>query len=727
MYAKVLVEIESKSVDKMFCYKVPSIYQEKIEVGERVRVSFGSRTIEGFVMELTDICDTEKEIKEIISLVDDMPLFNEEMLLVGKKISQMTLCPLIQAYQSMLPKALKASVKTNISIKKNRYLVLNISEEEALLFLENNRFEKQKEIIRTLLKEKKLEISSLSSSVHTLIKHNIVKIEYEETYRYQYENKELDKKIKLNEEQEKAVLEVTTHLCSSSTYLLYGVTGSGKTEVYMHIIKKVRDLGKTALMLVPEISLTTQMIARLKMRFGDDVAVLHSALSDTEKYDEYRKIKNEKVHIVVGARSAVFAPLKNIGIIIMDEEHVSTYKQDTSPRYHAKDVAQMRSLYHKCPLLLGSATPSLESYARALKGVYHLLELKTRANQKALPTITCIDMKKEFRKKNVIFSSLLKEKIQDRLQKKDQIILLLNRRGYSPLLSCPSCGYVVKCPNCDVTLTYHKTSSMLRCHYCGYATSFPKECPHCHEHALKDFGLGTEKVEEELIQLFPQARILRMDLDTTSKKGSHEKMIRAFSEHQYDILVGTQMISKGLDFPLVTLVGVLNADMSLNIPDFRSSERTFQLLCQVSGRSGRSDKEGEVIIQAMNCDHYSIRYAQKHDYVGFFQEEMNIRKILKYSPYYFITLVKIASKDYLLGMEEARKVSSYLKNHCDEKTIILGPTPCNVLKIKNIYYFQCIIKYKKDENLMHTLKFLDDKYKNDNKINIFVDIDPLRL
>lgn len=727
MYANVLVEIGAKAVDKMFCYKVPIDYQDKIQVGQRVKVSFGPRIIEGFVMELMSTCDTEKEVKEILSLVDEEPLFNEEMLLLGKKISKMTLCPLIQAYQSMLPKALKASIKTNISIKKNRYLVLNISEEEALLFLKESRYEKQKEIIRLLLEQKKLFISSLNSSVNTLVKNNIVKIEYEEAYRYQYEGKKQDKKVELNEEQRNAFKEVTSHLDSSITYLLYGVTGSGKTEVYMHIIKEVIDKNKTAIMLVPEISLTAQMIERFKSRFGDDVAVLHSALSDAERYDEYRKIKEGKVHIVVGARSAVFAPLENIGVIIIDEEHVSTYKQDSSPRYHARDVAQMRSAYHHCPVILGSATPSLESYARSLKGVYHLLELKKRANQKALPVITCVDMKKEYQKRNMIFSSLLKEKITDRLKKQEQVILLLNRRGYSSVLNCPSCGYVAKCPNCDVTLTFHKSSSILRCHYCGYGNVLTEKCPSCHENTLKDFGIGTEKVEEELKKEFPCARVVRMDLDTTSKKGSHEKMIREFSEHQYDILVGTQMISKGLDFPLVTLVGVLNADMSLNIPDFRSSERTFQLLCQVSGRSGRSDKEGEVVIQAINHEHYSIKYAQKHDYIGFFKEEMNIRKILKYSPYYFITLVKIASKDYQMGMEEARKVASYLKRNCDEKTIILGPTPCNVLKVNNIYYFQCIIKYKKDEKLFHTLKFIDDKYKNDNKVNIFVDIDPLRL
>ena len=362
----------------------------------------------------------------------------------------------------------------------------------------------------------------------------------------------------------------------------------------MNVIDRVVNKGKSAIMLVPEISLTPQIVDRFVSRFGNKVAILHSGLSDGERYDEYRKIINGDVSIVVGARSAVFAPLKDIGVIIIDEEHSSTYKQDNNPRYHARDVAILRSKYHKCPLVLGSATPSLESMARAGNKVYELICLKKRANGGTLPNVSIVDMKKEIKRGNYIISSLLDEKIKEKLSNKEQIILFLNRRGYSSIYTCNSCGNVSKCPRCDISLTYHKSSGMLRCHYCGYAIRKYSECPICHGRDLNDYGLGTEQLEEEIKNKY-HARVVRMDMDTTSRKGTHQKIINDFGNYKYDILIGTQMVSKGLDFPLVTLVGVINADASLNIPDFRSSERTFQLLCQVSGRAGRKDKEGEVL------------------------------------------------------------------------------------------------------------------------------------
>lgn len=725
MYAKVITEITAKAVDKTFTYKVPERLK-KIKVGARVKIPFGKRELEGFVVELT----TQKEdyeLKEITSLVDEEPILTEEMLLLGKILSEKLLCSKISIYQAMLPKALKASYKTEIKKKMSSYLVLDWSKEKVEEYLENCHFEKQKEILMLLLKNKECLIKRQDSSIKTILKKEIAHLEQRESYRYSFETEKKDCPVTLNEEQQYAVNKVLNTLGLHKVFLLYGITGSGKTEVYMNIIKEAIKKNKTAIMLVPEISLTPQIVERFVLRFGKDVAILHSGLNDGERYDEYRKIQNGDVHIVVGARSAIFAPIKNIGVIIIDEEHSSTYKQDNHPRYHARDVAILRGKYHHAPVVLGSATPSLESMARAGKKVYELLTLKTRAGKGSLPQVHIVDMKQEVKKKNFIFSELLLQKIQEKLDKKEQIILFLNRRGYTSLSSCGNCGAVMKCPNCDISLTYHKTSNMLRCHYCGYATKKVTICPKCHSTNMKDFGLGTQKLEEELHHLFKNARIVRMDMDTTSKKGAHQKIIEDFGNGLYDILVGTQMIAKGLDFKKVTLVGVMNADASLNIPDFRSSERTFQLLCQVSGRAGRGEDKGEVIIQSYNNNHYSITLAKHHDYIRFYQEEMKIRKQLNYSPYYYIILIRISTKDYELSFQEAKKVGEYLRSHLSKTTYILGPAMASVFRVDNVYYQQCIIKYQKDENLKSTLLSLDNHYKGLSKVSLEIDINPNRL
>ena len=494
----------------------------------------------------------------------------------------------------------------------------------------------------------------------------------------------------------------------------------------MNIISKVIDKNKKAIMLVPEISLTPQIVSRFVNRFGSQVAILHSGLSDTERYDEYRKIKEGKVSIVVGARSAIFAPFSDIGVIIIDEEHTATYKQENHPRYHARDIAILRSKYHNCPVILGSATPSLESFARALNKNYELLTLKKRANNMVLPKVNVVDMKDEVKKGNFTFSELLVDKINEKISKGEQVILLLNRRGYSSMIRCSNCGEVEKCPRCDISLTYHKSSDSLRCHYCNYTKKAPSECVKCGSKDIKGIGLGTEKLEQEIIDKF-KARVIRMDADTTLKKGMHEKIIKDFGEGKYDILLGTQMIAKGLDFPKVTLVGVINADISLCVPDFRSSERTFQLLSQVAGRAGRGEYPGEVIIQTYNSEHYSIVYAKEHNYLDFYKEEMKIRKALNYSPYYFITLVKISCKDYEEGFKNANKIGEYLRKNLESDTIILGPTMASMFKVNNIYNYQCIIKYKKDVKLKEVLKYIDEFYKNISNVNVEIDVDPIRL
>ena len=724
MYANVIIQYGNKAVDREFTYIVPNLFRDKIRVGHRVRVLFNNREIEGFVLSLVNEYNGKYELNEIISLVDEEPILNKEMLYLGDEICNKTLCSKISAYQVMLPKALKASDTTNIGIKKNRYIVLNKNIEEIDEYISKCRYENQINILNELKDKGKILLKNKISGIDTLVKNEIIRFEYEESYRYSANASGRYKIVTLNDDQNNVVENVK--LDSYDTYLLYGVTGSGKTEVYMELIDRVLNMDKTAIMLVPEISLTPQIVDRFVTRFGDNVAILHSGLSDTERYDEYRKIIDGRVKIVVGARSAIFAPLKDLGIIVIDEEHTSTYKQDNHPRYNAKDVAILRGKYNNCPVIFGSATPSLETFARATNNVYKLLTLTRRAGNGRLPNVNIVDMKNEIKSGNFVLSKLLIDKINDRIAKHEQVILLLNRRGYSSMLTCRDCGSVLKCPNCDISLTYHKTSNTNRCHYCNYSVKNVRTCLECGSDNIKDYGLGTEKLEEELNKLF-NARIVRMDIDTTSRKGMHEKIINDFGEHKYDILVGTQMIAKGLDFPLVSLVGVINADTSLNIPDFRSAESTFQLLSQVSGRAGRSDLAGEVVIQTYNPEHYSIRYAKEHDYLNFYKEEMEIRKALCYSPYFYITLVNISSREYELGFKEANKIGEYLRKNLSNGTRVLGPSMANIFRINNIYHYQCIIKYKKDDKLNKVLRDIDNIYKTNNKVDVDIDVDPVRV
>ena len=474
---------------------------------------------------------------------------------------------------------------------------------------------------------------------------------------------------------------------------------------------------------MPEISLTPQIINRFTSYF-DKIAVLHSKLSDSEKYDEWRKINEGKVNIVIGARSAVFAPLKNIGVIIIDEEHSSSYKQENTPRYNAIDVAKVRSKTHNCPLILGSATPTMESYTRALNGEYKLLTLDKRYNEMT-PEIEVIDMNKEFRKANDYMSNTLIDAIKEVILKKEQVILFLNKRGYSSVITCKNCGNTEKCPNCDIALTYHKSSNMLRCHYCGYATKKENRCKNCHEE-LQEYGVGTEKIEQILNDTIENAKVIRMDVDTTTRKNAHEKIIKAFQNEEYNILLGTQMIAKGLDFDNVTLVGVINADISLNFPDFRSSEVTFSLLNQVSGRAGRKNKKGRVLIQTFNKNHYAIKYSKDNDYKSFYNEEINIRRNLFYPPFCNLCLIKIISKNYEDASKMSVKIGNYLKENIKNE-VILGPSTSNMFKLNNEYRFQIIIKYKDINNIRSHLLKLQKRFYNDNKIRLEIDFNPIRL
>ncbi|MBE6157896.1 MAG: primosomal protein N' [Firmicutes bacterium] len=719
MIVGVLVQLSNKNIDKIFDYKVSDELKSKIKVGIRVEVPFGYQKLEGFVLEIKGDSSTDIELKEVISIIDSDIVLNDELLELGRNIKDSTLATLISCYQVMLPKALKAHHGTVVNKKFDTYYKINLNYEYKV----NNTQQK----IIDLFKEKELisrkELLDISlSSLNTLVKNNVLEPVKLEHYRTTYSDKITVKK-ELTTDQKKVVDEVLAN-SGFNTFLLHGVTGSGKTEVYMEIIEDSLNNGKTSIVLVPEISLTPQMVERFQNRFGDKIAALHSALSDGEKYDEWRRIARGEASIVIGARSAVFAPLNNIGVIIIDEEHSDSYKQDdSSPRYNAKDIAMLRGKYHNCPVILGSATPTLESFARAEKGVYKLLSLPKRVNGKKLPLVRIVDMNDEIRKGTGHFSRNLITAISSKLEKNEQVILLLNRRGYSSFITCKNCGYTFKCPNCDISLTYHKTSNTLRCHYCGYGTKVYNTCPSCNEKSIADLGVGTEKIEEELKSIFPDKKVLRMDIDTTSRKGMHAKMIKAFKNHEYDILLGTQIVAKGLDFENVTLVGVINADTSLNIPDFRSSENTFSLLSQVAGRSGRSEKSGEVIVQTFNPDHYAIGFTKSHDYIGFYNREMQIRKMLKYPPFYFICYIKISGKDVNYIGKEAAKIKRSLERNLSN-TIILGPTPLSVFRVNNIYRYGIILKYKKEDMLYPILEKILDHYKSDSKIRIDTNFNP---
>lgn len=536
----------------------------------------------------------------------------------------------------------------------------------------------------------------------------------------------------LTDEQQLALAPIIASVENSEerVFLCHGVTGSGKTEVYLQAIQKVIERGKQAIVLVPEISLTPQMVHRFKARFGDEVAVMHSGLSRGEKYDEWRKIREGHVKVAVGARSAIFAPFQKLGLIIIDEEHETSYKQEDNPRYHARDVAIYRARHHGCPVVLGSATPSLESFARARKGVYTLLSLKKRVNRRPLPPVKIVDMREEMRDGNhTMFSAALLEKMKERLSRREQIVLFLNRRGYATFVMCRVCGEVIRCPHCDISLTYHRDGNQLKCHYCGYERSVPDQCPSCGSKALRYFGGGTQKVEAELSRVLPEARVIRMDVDTTRKKGGHERLLRQFGEGQADILLGTQMIAKGLDFPKVTLVGVLAADSMLHLPDFRASERTFQLLTQVSGRAGRHELPGEVIIQSYTPEHYAVADAARHDYNKFYQQEMQIRYRRGYPPFYYLTLISLTHPDPALAADAAEHVASVLKNDLTSSAQVYGPVVPAIARIKDRYRYQCMVKYKKEPALLPVLRKMTQYFQKTGKdgLQLSIDMNPVAL
>ncbi len=781
MVAKILVDVPAKAVDKLFDYLIPRELESVLEVGARVIVPFGPRELMGFCIEVTENADYTKELKSIINVLDIEPYITPELIGLAKRLSIETTTLLIKVLETMLPAALKAVYTTKLTVINQEQLPDNLKpffrDNDSVTFdksfidhaksikqaIKNNvlrqsydiksksrpQYQKLIKLIdpnhipksekhlklmdylkslpnRVGLLNEVLESLHLTSSiVKTLESKKVVQVLNQEIYREIESIQEPhDKRVNLNLEQQTAFHQIIESLNQQTTFLLHGVTGSGKTEIYLAAIEEVLKLGKDIIFLVPEIALTPMMVNRFKGRFHNQVAILHSGLSIGEKYDEWRKIIRGEAKIAVGARSACFAPFTNLGLIVIDECHESTYKQEDMPKYYALDVCLDRASQYQCPVILGSATPNVETYARVKRGYFKLLELPKRAQNVDMPSVKVIDMKTEFKSGNLSSISMdLQNAIQSRLSKGEQTILLINRRGYSTFVICRNCGHVANCPNCDISLAYHEIDHSLKCHYCGHKEDIHKVCSKCGSEDLKFMGTGTQKIENEIQTLFPTARIVRMDNDTTRKKNAHEKLLNEF-EMDGDILIGTQMIAKGLDYPNVTLVGIIQADGNLFNADFRAPEKTFQLIVQVSGRAGRHAIAGEVFVQVFNPNHYAILYAVNNDYQGFYNYEMQLRKLARYIPFYFLTQIVISGENVRDIFLRGREIVKLLRKNLTQDAIILGPVLPQVARIKNRYHCQILIKYRKEPSLDDTLFEMIDTYQTD-QIYITVDKTPM--
>ncbi|MDO4432773.1 MAG: primosomal protein N' [Aerococcaceae bacterium] len=791
MFVKVIVDIPSKQVNRTFDYAVPEAWQSLIQLGMRVQVPFGKRQLLGFVVAIQDTLTYDGTIKPITSVLDYGSFLNEELLALSEHLAEELQVFRITLLQAMLPAMLKvkyhtvfvveqpehfpygdekvvhqadlearlpkAAIKALLDqgIVRLEYRVEDQTTTKTMTYVQANqspgqlqetltslgkKSPKLQQILRVLLAQPNerytyaqlAELADVSTAtIKSAIDKGILVKKIEEIYRNPDEHKAFHatKARVLTPTQHAAFEQIAAsfQVEEPATFLLQGVTGSGKTEIYLQLMAQVRAQGKAAILLVPEIALTPQMVQQVKGRFQTGVAVLHSGLSTSEKYDEWRRIIAGEATIVVGARSSIFAPVKQLGLIIIDEEHETTYKQADTPRYHAREVALWRSRYHDCPLVLGSATPSLESRTRAEVGRYQLIRLNERVNQTPLPPIEIVDMTQQLvHQTHDELSTILQEKIAERLQRNEQIVLLLNRRGYASYMLCRECGFVFQCPRCDISLTYHKHEHRLKCHYCDFHQGVATNCPQCQSSYLRTFGLGTQKVAETLETLFPQAKIIRMDVDTTKRKGDHERLLNQFATGEANILLGTQMIAKGLDFEKVTLVGVINADTALNLPDFRSSEKTFQLLTQVAGRTGRGRFAGEVVIQTYNPDHYVMQFAKAHDYENFFYYELKRRHLGNYPPYYYTTLVTVSSKNQGAAYQAVYELKELLYDaelENQQQMLIIGPSRSAIAKMNESYYFQLLLKYKNKAVVQPRLNAVLNQTQAANQKGIYIAID----
>lgn len=728
-YAGIIVNNESSQVDRLFTYKIPEMLLDKIAVGSRVKVPFGmgNKTLDGFVMELYDKKPNITGIKPIRELCEDFPVISNEDIVLINKMREKYLSTYIECIKAIVPSALINGIKNKTAEK-----LYSVKAPEGR-FSKENYYNIYKLIFENPGTYTVSELSCLfnfsASSINTLIKHGFIVKNSIIVNRYnqkEYENYE--EKV-LNEEQKNSVNIILNS--KKNRFLIHGITGSGKTEIYMNLVSNMLQQDKSSIILVPEIALTPQMVERFKGRFGRNIAVFHSRLSDGERYDEWLRVKQGKVKVAIGARSAIFLPFSKLGLIVIDEEHENSYKSDSNPKYNAREIAELKQEERDLIIVLGSATPSVETYYRALNEEYKLIEVLNRADGAELPSVEVVDMRRELAEHNLsMFSRSLYNNISESLLNNEQIILFLNRRGYSNFISCRKCGYVFRCESCDISLTYHSSDNTMVCHYCGKKERVAKICPKCGSKYVKYFGVGTEKVEQEVKKYFPQARVIRMDFDTTRKKNSYETIYNDFKDNKADILIGTQMIAKGLDFKNVTLVGVIAADLSLNLPDFRSAERTFQLLTQVSGRAGRGNKHGKVVIQTYSPENYSIKYASLNDYKKFYDEDINIRYNMNYPPFAQIMNITLSSEKEELLIKKANEIGIIIREYIKNSPLnMLGPCPCEISKIKDMYRWHIVLKGSIDTDFAKEIKIIIYKLiKNDyNDIRVNVDINPNSL
>lgn len=726
-YADIVVNNEAVSIDRIFTYKVKDSMKEEIKIGHRVTVPFGmkNKPIEGFIFHIySEEKNDNIKYKYIKSICDKEPLLERENFLLIEFLRRRYLCKYIDALRVMIPPKIMSGnkAKTKNIIVFNKYIDgLNENQKKALEEIKNysggfSKAELNRNFgISTYMLNKLESLGAIKS-----LEIKVDRSDYRE-----YESYPAKKLTPMQEDAYDSIMN------SNKISLLKGVTGSGKTEVYMNLVSYMLMEGKSSVILVPEIALTPQIIERFKGRFGKDVAVFHSKLSDGERYDEWQRVKRGDVKLVVGARSAIFLPFKDLGLIIIDEEHESSYKSDMNPKYNTIEVASYMHQMRGCKVVLGSATPSLESFYKAITMEYNLVELTERVNNKKMPEIHVVDMREELKNNNKsMFSRELYFKIKDRLEKREQVILFLNRRGYSTFVSCRSCGFVYECESCDIAMTYHK-NGFLVCHYCGKTKRIEPCCPKCKSKYIKYFGTGTEKVEQAVKHYFKDAKTLRMDVDTTRKKNSYEEIYNSFKRGEADILIGTQMVAKGFDFENVTLVGVIAADTTLNLPDYRASEKNFQIITQVSGRAGRGEKEGEVIVQSYSTEHYSLQAATSGNYEEFFEKEIEIRKAMDYPPFSKLMVVNISSTNYDKIIETSNMLYEALRNSLKNYNDIIIYKPCSSIvgKIKDMYRWQILLKGNINDVNAEIVKNSLYEISKDiyNEVRVTMDINPNNL
>lgn len=712
IFADIIIDISSEKLDRSFQYRVPEELEKEIKVGMVVSIPFGNgnQLRKGYVTGLTREPKVDPaRLKNICRISSAEETTESRLIALAAWMRENYGSTMIQALKTVLP------IQEKMKAKEKRYLCLKISREEAekhLAELEKTRFKARARLLRELLKEPRLdasyaakELGATTSVVRKMTEQGIISIEYEELLRNSLntEKLKLEEELPLTPEQEEAVREILKEWKKEKPrpMLIEGVTGSGKTQVYMKLIEAVLEKGEQAIVLIPEIALTYQTVRRFYARFGEKVSVINSRQSQGERYDQFKRARRGEVQVMVGPRSALFTPFANLGLIVIDEEHESSYKSENSPRYHARETAVERARLEHARVVLGSATPSLEAYHKAMEGTYGLVKLQSRYQARPMPQVSIVDLREELKAGNrSVLSRKLKESMKDRLEKGEQIILFLNRRGYAGFVSCRSCGQVMKCPHCDVSLSEHNNGRLL-CHYCGYETKKPQVCPVCGSPYIGGFKAGTQQIEKVVKETFPGVRTLRMDFDTTRMKGSYEKILSAFAAHEADVLIGTQMIVKGHDFPDVTLVGIIAADLSLNAEDYRCSERTFQLLCQAVGRCGRGNRPGDAVIQTYHPDHYSIQAAAVQDYEAFYQEEMSYRMLLDYPPASHMMAVLGSCPEEELLVQAMHYLELYIHRVYKESDLhVIGPAYASVGKVKDIYRQVIYLKHEKQETLI---------------------------